>query len=180
MKHARFTLLWNKLEHNSEFYWQLLRDLPDQTLKQQPTQGKWSMLQIMEHLAGAEEIGLLYLKRKNYTPLQTKSLLPSGVRAFILHAALRSPLKFKAPQALEQYPTNTTDPQVLLQRWLKLRQSLKSYLEQVPKDKEDKMLFRHPTIGPLTLEQTLQFMSDHLIHHQKQVKLLLEQTVTNS
>lgn len=175
MKIKRLASPWQALEISTTFYTDLLQKLPEQTLKTQPIPGKWSILQVVEHLVGAEESSLQYLQRKQYAALQSKSFLPAGIRAFLLSIALRSPVKFKAPKAIELYPTNTNKPEELLKRWEQVRKEYKVYLEQVPATVEGKPLFRHPRAGALTLAQMLVFMAEHLDHHQRQVKELLAQ-----
>lgn len=173
MKTTRLASYWQALETSTTFYTDLLQKLPEKTLKSQPSRDKWSILQVIEHLIGAEESSLHYLQRKQYAPLHSKSFLPASIRAFLLSIALRSPLKFKAPKAIELYPSNTNKPEELLERWQQVRKEYKAYLEQVPASVEQKPLFRHPRAGALTLSQMLAFMAEHLDHHQRQVKELL-------
>ena len=166
-----FARAQKRLENSTHYYWQLLEQAPVVTLQKQPEAGKWSPLQVMVHLAGAEEVGFSYLQRKLYTPLQSRSLLPGAIRALLLSIALKSPLKFKAPPALNQSPSNTTDPKALLAHWKKVRKDLYQYLEAVPAAVRDKPLFRHPAAGALNLEQMLNFMADHLDHHRRQLNI---------
>lgn len=175
MKIRRFATPWRELENETYFYWELLQQMPEKTLKAKPFPGKWSILEVIEHLIGAEELGLEYMLRKKYTPLQTKSFLPAGIRSILLKLALRSPLKFKAPKQIENIQTNSSKPEALLQHWKTIREQFKDYLEKVPPIAENKPLFRHPTAGPLTLSQTIGFMAEHLHHHQRQVNQILTQ-----
>ena len=174
MNNATYAREWKRLENSSAAYWQILSSLPEETLKSKPADDKWSILQLMEHLVGVESSILLYLKRKNYSPLQSKSFLPQGVRAVLLTLALKSPLKFKVPNVEGISPSNTTAPQQLINRWHKTRGHLADYLEKVPEGLTNKPMFRHPTAGTLNLHQTLQFLAEHLEHHRRQLKALLE------
>ncbi len=175
MKIRRLATPWRNLENETYFYWELLQQMPEQKLKAKPLPDKWSILEVIEHLIGAEEAGLQYMLRKQYTPLQSRSFLPAGIRSVLLTLALRSPLKFKVPKQIENIPTNSSKPEALLQHWKDMRGQFKDYLEKVPPNAEDQPLFRHPRAGPLTLSQTIGFMAEHLHHHQRQVNQLLAQ-----
>lgn len=168
-----FKAAWKQLHENSLFYWELLQELPADELKKKPAAERWSLLQIMEHLAGAEAAGLQYLQRKEYAVLQNRGFLPAGIRAMVLKLALLSPLKFKAPPVHATFPTNTTQPEALHTQWQQTRKGLAAYLEGIPTGKKDALLFKHPVAGPLTPHQMLVFMADHLQHHRRQARQLL-------
>ena len=171
---SAFKAEWKQLHEQSLFYWELLQELPEDMLKKKPDNSHWSLLQIMEHLAGAEAAGLQYLQRKDYAVLQNRGFLPAGIRAIILKLALLSPLKFKAPPVLATFPTNTSEPEELYTRWQQTRKGLASYLEGIPAEKKQALLFKHPVAGPLTPHQMLVFMADHLQHHRRQARQLLD------
>ncbi|AHM58948.1 hypothetical protein D770_03405 [Flammeovirgaceae bacterium 311] len=165
---------WQKLQSQSKYYWHLLSSVPAAKLKQQPAPDQWSLLQVMEHMAGVEAVSLKYLLKKNYTPLTSRSYLPQSIRALLLNLALRSPLKFKAPPLEELKTTNNTTPEALLQQWHDVRSRLHAYLEEAPAAVLEKPMFRHPVAGTLTLQQMLAFLTNHMDHHHKQVKRLLQ------
>lgn len=171
---SAFKSEWKQLHNNSLFYWELLQELPADELRKKPDAGRWSLLQIMEHLAGSEAVGLQYLQRKEYALLQNRGMLPAGIRAIILKLALLSPLKFKAPPVLATFPTNTTQPEELFTQWQQTRTGLSAYLNGIPAGKKDALLFKHPVAGPLTPHQMLVFMADHLHHHRRQARQLLD------
>jgi uncharacterized damage-inducible protein DinB len=175
MKSTPFDTSWNELERCTTFYRNLLNTQPLQSLQAKPAPTQWSMLEVLEHLVGAEEAVLQYLKHKQYTPLRSRGYLPGILRSLMLSLALRSPLKFKAPPVLQNLTTNKTAPKILLQRWDSLRAEFKTYLEKVPSSVTYKPLFRHPRAGVLTLPQTIVFMAEHLRHHRRQVLNLMEQ-----
>lgn len=171
---SAFKAEWKQLHEHSLFYWELLQELPEDMLKKKPDDSHWSLLQIMEHLAGAEAAGLAYLQRKAYDVPHNRSFLPAGIRAMILKLALLSPLKFKAPPVLATFPTNTTQPEALFNQWKQTRKALAAYLEGIPAEKKQALLFKHPVAGPLTPHQMLVFMADHLQHHRRQARQLLD------
>lgn len=168
-----FAVEWKHLHKSSLFYWELLQELPADILKKKPDTERWSLLQVLEHLAGAEAAGLQYLQRNQYAVLHNRGFLPSGIRALLLKFALRSPLRFKAPPVLAIFPTNTTQPAALHAQWQQTRKELAAYLEGIPSGKKKALLFMHPVAGPLTPHQMLVFMTDHLNHHRRQVQQLL-------
>jgi uncharacterized damage-inducible protein DinB len=180
MNKPAFTSEWNHLHSRSEFYWHLLKTLPEEVLKHTHVPGQWSLLQVMEHLAGVEAASLQYLLKKNYSPLSSKNYLPQGVRSLLLRLALKSPLRFKVPPVAALQPPNTTPPAVLLRQWQGIRNKLGRYLEEAPADVVNKPMFRHPRAGALSLQQMLTFITDHMDHHRKQAKSLLKAQQSNN
>ncbi len=180
MENQKFIDEWRQLQKCTHYYWDLLQQTPEAVLKRQVHPDKWSILQIAEHLAGAETAGIQYLLRKQYEPIHNNSFMPAKVRALLLRLALKSPLKFKAPPILATFPTNTSNPATLLNQWQTVRNKLGNYVDNLPREKEQALLFRHPSAGPLNLKQTLSFMADHIKHHRKQVQYLLAQQVKNT
>ncbi|WP_040398307.1 DinB family protein, partial [Cesiribacter andamanensis] len=174
MNNPRYHQEWLQLEQEGSYFQQLLLQQTEAVLKRQPAPDKWSALQVIEHLVGVETAATHYLLRKNYTPLMPRGL-PGPLRAFILMLALKSPLKFKAPAVEGLRPHNTSRPTELLERWKAVRTKLAGYVEALPADKQESLLFLHPLAGALSLRQTLQFMAAHMQHHRRQASAALRQ-----
>ncbi|MEO6037984.1 MAG: DinB family protein, partial [Saprospiraceae bacterium] len=75
-----------------------LAQYPDEQLNRKPAGGGWSAMQVLHHLLLTEELSMAYIRKKlSYNPSLEKVGLGSHWRTFLLHAFLRSPVKFKAP-----------------------------------------------------------------------------------
>lgn len=171
--HPQLQKEWNRLE--------LLRRAYEQTLAQasvaqqefKPATGGWSMLQVIRHLVTAETMSTDYLVKKNYTNAYKKSGMGTRLRSGLLRLMLRSPLRFKAPRILAALePQDGLQAKPLLAEWESSREKLRAYLEGFPEEKLTFEIYRHPRSGWLTVVQTLQFLEDHLRHHQQQLARL--------
>ena len=110
--------------------------------------------------------------------MKTSSELPNtGIKNFlaskILNSKLNSEQKFKVPKILSQ-PDNGISFDELKENWDNSRLYLINTVENFPKDKMNKAIFKHPVAGKLSISQTLSFMINHLKHHVPQINNLKE------
>jgi uncharacterized damage-inducible protein DinB len=131
----------------------------------QPAPDAWSAVQVIQHLLLAERESVRFLK----------SGREPGRRSFkhrILHVGVRlvlaSGLRVKAPSE-RVLPQEDLSLEELEAAWQETRQELLEYLGGVPADRLKRQVFRHPIAGPLDIEQALDFFSNHLRHHRRQL-----------
>ncbi len=156
----------------------LLRDLKkfsDKDLNWQPRPGKWSVLQVMQHLMLAEMFSHQYVEKKlSFDPKLKKAGLPSALRLLLLRFYLGLPVRFKAPKGVStvhlQEKAAFWD---LVKQWNHQRDSLRSYLAGLPDDKFDKSIYKHPIVGRLSLQGMLTFHRVHFRRHRKQIRRIL-------
>ncbi len=130
----------------------------------------WSMVQVAEHLYNAE-VGIYRFLRKSLTSdLHEKITFRSRLKSLFLRVMLRSSYKIKVPPIKEIMPQDRPDLNALRQRWLDLRLQYQQLLEEFPEEKVDKLIFKHPRAGMLSINQTLRFMADHITHHLHQIE----------
>lgn len=143
----------------------------DEACRTAPKEGGWSALQILNHILLSEAGTLRYMKNKTaYTPVLKKTTPVSYLRFALLTSALRSPFRFQAPEGVRPSEMESLPSlPVLLEQWSEVRRDFRDFLEQFPQGQENKLVFRHPIAGRLTLIQTLSFMKDHLNRHLKQI-----------
>ncbi|MCB2380511.1 DinB family protein [Hymenobacter sp. BT635] len=138
-----------------------------------PGPGQWSAAQVVQHLLVAETGIGQYIDKK---VMQEEELGKSGfltfVRSRVLRAALRLPfLRFKAPKYLAALTPDTVPPVAELRtEWERVRRQLERTLNEFPSQLLDRDIFKHPRSGMLNIYQTLDFMVDHVLHHQKQLE----------
>jgi uncharacterized damage-inducible protein DinB len=137
-----------------------------------PGPGQWSAAQVVHHLLVAETGIVQYLDKKL---AQTEELQKAGWGAFfrsrLLRVLLRLPfLRFAAPPKIKALTTNDVPPiPELRAEWECVRRRLERTLNEYPSKLLNRAIFKHPRSGMLTIYQTLDFMVDHVLHHQGQL-----------
>ena len=139
-----------------------------------PAPGQWSAAQVVQHLLLAETGIIAYIRQKlASSEALRRGGLKARLRSFILRLALRLPgLKFKAPPraGIEPDAATTRPLPEMRQQWQQLRRQLEQLLNEFPGTQLHHAIFKHPRSGMLTISQTLNFMLDHVLHHQQQVR----------
>lgn len=161
---------FERLEHQLEETLRLLRQQPQDVLTYIPAPGKWSVLQVLEHLLRTEQVTLQYLKKKAALGMDQ---LPGGsikskLRSTALLIFLRLPFKIKAPGIVDVI----NQPQTLSEleaAFKTLRAEMHQFLEQLPNEGFHVQLFKHPLFGRLRLRETFLFLSAHFSRHHKQI-----------
>jgi len=138
-------------------------------LSYKPNEGSWSILEVVEHCKNIET-SILYslIKYKDYPSrnLGIKEALSFG----LLKLAMFGGFKFKVPPIPGLFPGGKASPNEISVSWNDTRKNLVAYLESFPHDKIDHSVFKHPRTGYINIVQTIDFINDHTLHHQKQIK----------
>lgn len=140
---------------------------------QSPAAGQWSAAQVVHHLLVSETgIGDYIDKKVEQAEGLEKAGLVHTAKSLLLRALLRLPfLKFKAPSRLKALtPTEVPPLPELREQWASVRRRLEQTLNEYPSKLLNRAIFKHPRSGMLTIYQTLDFMVDHVLHHQRQVE----------
>lgn len=142
--------------------------LPEKVTQKSLSEGKWSILEIIEHLVLGEDyvlngVGssekLVHKRRRPY----------HFIRYFIVMGILHSSFKVKVPTRKMKPEANSTLEE-LTKRWEHNHQMLRSYLEKLDSDTLSDAVFFHPISGPLTPQKALNMMEIHLKRHWKQIR----------
>lgn len=154
-----------------------LRGRDASALNRPPAAGKWSALQVLHHVVTAEALTLGYIRKK----MQAGASLPrasvsSRLRLLLLEATLASPLRFRAPAVTADVPAHV-DADELRARWDGVRRELTELVEAFPPALLDRLVFRHPIAGRMTLAHALGTLEAHLDHHVPQVERALSAAV---
>lgn len=161
----------DRLEDDRRDFLAMLTALPKEVLMRNQPGGGWSAATTLFHLALVEEGMLAYMSHKRGHGMPPKAGFTSGIRLFLLLAALRSPKRFKAPSVVA--PDRGIDIDVALERWDTARQRLKDACLQLPDALLDRALFKHPTAGRFTAAQGLTFAAAHARRHMRQMQATL-------
>ncbi len=162
----------------------LLEDLKNETIQKvsnltiekyqhKLSDNDWSLIQVLNHIIDVERgtCGYVFNKltsEKELPPIKIKNKIAS----FILNKNLKSDKKFKAP-AIVSNPSNSETLEQVLEKWDETRFNWQELIETFPRDLSKKAVFRHPLAGNLNILQTLEFMYNHLKHHQPQIEKLI-------
>jgi len=167
-------VIFNELEVNRQSLFDKLDSLNDNSLNFTPDERSWSVVQVCHHLIVSEELSLLYLNKKlKYKSNIASSGIGSSLRSFSLNLALRLPFRLSAPQRVSEFPENL-DWADLKNRWLQVREGLQQRLTNIPEEYEDKLVYKHPSAGRLTLYQMLSFFKIHISRHEGQIMRILQ------
>jgi hypothetical protein len=171
-----FLSAFNELERQRIEILNRVKDLPEAKLNYAPA-GKWSINQILTHILVAEQLSMLYMRKKSLGIDQLKdSGLSAAWRIIILQASQRIPaIKFKAPKIVLDNTPPAFPLNELTVQWETHRHKLKTFLESIEEKNKRKLIYKHPVAGMLDARQATVFFREHIIHHWPQIKRLLHQ-----
>jgi hypothetical protein len=145
-------------------------DVPGAALNQPPTPKKWSALQVLHHVVTAEALTLGYIRKKMLAGPELERAGPaSRLRLLALQVTLALPLRVTAPKLTADVPAEG-ELETLRSRWDDARSGLGALLESFPAELLDRLVFRHPYAGRMTLAHALGTLQAHLDHHIPQVE----------
>ena len=138
-----------------------------------PAPGQWSASQVVHHLLYVEGNIIKYVQQK----LHAEESLPkvglfTRLRARFVRLVLRLPgLKVKAPRGVATLTDAGNLPPLteLRATWEGLRRQLERLLNEFPGRQLNRAIFPHPRSGRLNIFQVMEFLLDHLLHHQQQL-----------
>ena len=138
-----------------------------------PAPGKWSAVQVVHHLLYIENNILQYIQKKT----QAEENLPkvglfTRLRARFVRLFLRFPgLKVKAPRGVATLTDAGNLPPLPEMRatWEASRRQWERLLNEFPGRQLNRAIFPHPRSGRINIYQVMEFLLDHLLHHQQQM-----------
>lgn len=138
-----------------------------------PAPGQWSAVQVVHHLLYIEGNILQYIQKK----MQAEESLPkvglfTRLRAGFVRLFLRLPgLKAKAPRGVATLTDADNLPTLpeLRATWEASRRQWERLLNEFPGRQLNRAIFPHPRSGRINIYQVMEFLLDHLLHHQQQI-----------
>jgi len=133
--------------------------------------GEWSMAQVIEHLLASEGGTLGYMKKKSSSGWDSleEAAAEHNEKSAAIKTRLESNERYKAPDVLPE-PGNTASIEELFQQWNLLREDLHAFLQTIEPAHFNKLVFRQPAAGMLSVLHALEFMDAHLRHHLPQIE----------
>ena len=145
-----------------------LGSLEPAVLTAKPLPGKWSILEIVEHLVLAE--------RAVFKGMPAPSRLEAGdrwignhVRYLLVTFILKAGIPVRAPSR-KMLPQGGRSFAELRRMWDENRAWLLSVLDGLGPEGLEKAVFEHPVAGPLTVEQSVRMVQVHFDGHVKQIR----------
>jgi uncharacterized damage-inducible protein DinB len=149
----------------------LLEELERLTAEQMaftPGPGKWSILEVMEHLVISER-EIFKCVPEQLQKGQGISRLRNHLAYFLVVVILKLGLPVPVVSH-EMEPEGRSSLNELHQQWDENHRWLRSFLEQMATENLESPVFCHPVAGPLTLGQSIQMARLHLNAHLSQIK----------
>ena len=149
---------------------QFTDSMSDEQLKAQPLSG-WSLVQVLEHIMHSEASTLAYMKKKTSSGWDSLEDTTDAHQqtAWALHERLLSSEKYQAPSVLPE-PQNALGTQEIIEQWNLIRADWSLWLDAFDPIYLNKLVFRQPVAGMLTLVHTIRFLTLHIHHHLPQMR----------
>lgn len=165
---------FNKLEVQQDLLLQMAKPLSPAQQNFKPGDNAWSILQVFRHLMQSEGQINQYLRKKILgAEASKKAGIIATLRSVVLNAAMRLPLKYKVPPAIQVELEDEYDYEKLATEWRLLRKELRDFLDTLDEKTAQKEIFRHPVVGRMSILQGLTFMQVHLERHTQQVTRIM-------
>lgn len=151
-----------------------LKRIKEKTVEQQafkPDESSWSMVEVFEHILLSEGGILKYLKKR--PPAETEYKV--GLKSKIAYAAAaqfyKSSGKVKVPiKGLTPEGKRSLDD--LIQESDENNAFIHSIIVDFPEEKLKYSVFKHPVSGAMTMQNTIKFFNNHIVHHVHQLNRL--------
>ncbi len=137
------------------------------------SESQWSIAQIIAHiyLAETQTLEATQWRMTNKTEFPKVGIM-AYLRVYSSILLFKLKIKIKAPPFVT--PQNEPiDKLTLLEKWQITRANWSSIVYSFPNKLEDKVVYKHPILGYLSLCLALTFMYRHLLRHKGQLKKLI-------
>jgi hypothetical protein len=135
-----------------------------------PLAGKWSILEIIEHLVLAERAvlqGLPEPSRLSERERRLKHRFSYVIVMFVLKYGI--PVQVPSPAMVPQGGRSLGE---LRRLWDENQEWLRAYISRLDREGFRKAVFEHPIAGPMGVEQALRMDQVHLDTHVRQIRRL--------
>jgi hypothetical protein len=144
--------------------------LDSATLVAKPLAGKWSILEIIEHLVVAERAVLQGLPEPSRLR-EHERRLTHRFRYVIVMFVLKSGIPVQVPSPA-MVPHGDRSLGELHRLWDEKQDWLRAYIDRLDHRGFRRAVFEHPVAGPLSVEQALHMGQVHLATHVRQIRRL--------
>lgn len=137
--------------------------------------GKWSVAQIVEHLAVSVDLVAQLMEERAELPGRGRRSKPhqTVLRHLVLGAG-RLPGGLKAVEA--SWPSADPEPELVTAQFRMGVEMTRLLSTEWPEERQEAVFLRHPYLGDLNLPEWVRFHYIHCRHHARQIGQLLEWT----
>jgi hypothetical protein len=165
-------VLWHQLEDQRQRMLAMVENLTTEQLQFLPGPGRWSILQVLQHVVMGE-VGMRQSEAElRDNPLREK--LRPGKMVGIVKEFLAKDLVDAVPDPSME-PDGDTTLEELRSLWQEERRAMAVLLDSVKKENCDGVMFSHVACGPLTALQMLEIAEAHLGTHTRQMGRLCKE-----
>ncbi|MFN3597566.1 MAG: DinB family protein [Rubricoccaceae bacterium] len=158
-----------------EAFLNALEGLPADVLARAPAPGAWSLAQLAEHLYRVEEQVVAGAERARARPSSRGLPALPRLRAAVLRAVLRLPVRIPAPRgAGAVLPSDAPDMPAVAAAWRALDARRERAFGTMDAAWLRRPAFRHPLLGLMPPHDALAFAAQHFDHHVAQLRRTLE------
>jgi hypothetical protein len=169
--HRRLVGPWDRLVAGKAGVIERIAGIAPELRARRPGPGRWSILEVLEHLV-IVETGIASALMREPSPERPRRFEGRWWRYPSLRIVLALGVRIKLP--IESIaPTGTAEWEGLQHRWDEGRELLRRWLDEVDPAILATPRFRHPIGGWLDVPQGVTFAGDHLAHHRPQVERVL-------
>ena len=143
-------------------------------LTARPLPGKWSILEIVEHLVLAERHVLRNLPEPSQL-VERRRGLEARIRYPVVIFVLKYGIPVEVPSP-RMVPSGRASLADLRCRWDESQRWLRSYVDGLGPDSFGRAVFEHPVTGPLTVAQAIRLDRLHVETHARQISRLVTLT----
>ena len=167
------TRQWAKLEREKSH---LVGDLSNWTAEQlqtRPSENEWSALDVLKHLCLVERAFVRVAK--SGVPEEARVTMANRVRARVVNAVMRSPMRVKVPSTVSKMTAPqrvATTLEEAMGEWDSVHAELQDILLKLEAKNSDRPMFQHPVSGWLTADLGVAFLAAHCRHHRYQLDRL--------
>ena len=146
----------------------LLEGAGADALRRKPAPGRWSPLEIFEHLVLAERFVLRGLPDpEGMEPLRgvRRGVASRAIVASVLALGIRVPTPSEA-----MVPSGGSDLDVLKRKWNENEEWIRAFLGRASRSRLAEPLFWHPVAGALTFGEAVRLDRTHVRGHLRQIR----------
>ncbi|NNE98776.1 MAG: DinB family protein [Pyrinomonadaceae bacterium] len=151
---------------------EMVESLSVETISARPIEGKWSILEIVEHLANAEADVLGGLPEYDQLAGKRQSL-KDGLMYRIVLFVLRVGIPVKAPSK-KALPEGGRSLAEIRLKWDKSQEWFKDLVADLDESGLQRAVFYHPVAGPINPEQAVVMSIAHIDTHRRQIAKRLD------
>jgi hypothetical protein len=133
-----------------------------------PDKEEWNHLQVMEHIVTSEATLLAFFNKYDPALTERKVGLKNKAANLALTQFYRSAKKVKMPAGLPT-PTGEQSVEDMLRQAQEVMQGFTVFVEAFPENKINYSVFKHPVSGGMSMKATIEFLGNHILHHNHQL-----------